>query len=317
MIHPLVSEVERIRQVMAQHREYLGATELATCYAVIDPVSKLLGWDVHDASAVKPQLRSGAKENSRVDYALLREGRPIALIEAKPLGTKPDRELERVSTVCVNCPTNSVKWGIVTNGDEWILIDAHDVTRPLQDRVVRRFVLSHGVALAALQEVVSLFGLISGQAEQSTVPAATLAPKATPPPPDVGTTSSSGQPLAALMDLARPHSKVPVVLAMPDGQSLPARNWAGLLTAVIEWLVKSGHLSASHCPLPESSGRSRGLVNTAPAHPDGRAFPKGPHTVGGLYHHTNYDALDCVKNALHVLKTAGLDPASVTWRRAP
>jgi len=89
-----------------------------------------------------------------------------------------------------------------------------------------------------------------------------------------------------------------------------------VLSAVIEWLVGAGHLKAANCPVADAAGKQRGLVNTVPEHPDGRAFPKGPHKVGGLYYHTNYDALDCVKNAIHILETVGVDPAGVAWRPA-
>jgi len=176
MIQPLIAEVERLRQVMAEHREYLSKTESATRYAVIDPLLRMLGWNVHDAASVKPEYRAGATNTTRVDYALLQSSEAVALIEAKPLDTKLlEKETEQLSNYCVNCQPKSVQWGILTNGDEWILIDAFRVKLPLAERVAQRFVVSHGVPLAALQELVSLFGLISGQAAEATVPTVTLA----------------------------------------------------------------------------------------------------------------------------------------------
>lgn len=60
-------------------------TEEATKTALILPFIQLLGFDIFNPTEVIPeyQAEAGVKKDQRVDYALLKDGQPIILIEAK------------------------------------------------------------------------------------------------------------------------------------------------------------------------------------------------------------------------------------------
>ena len=94
------------------------ATEEATKTSMILPVLSALGYDIFDPTVVVPEFTAdiGKKKGEKVDYAIMRDGKPVILIEAKPVTEKLDRhktQLERYFTV-----TDS-KFAILTNGIEY------------------------------------------------------------------------------------------------------------------------------------------------------------------------------------------------------
>lgn len=60
-------------------------TEEATKTSVIMPFFSLLGYDVFNPSEFMPEFTSdvGIKKGEKVDYAILNDGEPVILIEAK------------------------------------------------------------------------------------------------------------------------------------------------------------------------------------------------------------------------------------------
>lgn len=299
MIQPLLSEVERLRGVLAQHKDYLSKTESATRYAVIDPVLALLGWDVHDAGSVLAEYRVGAAGTNFVDYALLRDGRPVALIEAKALAVPlADKELEQLSNYCYNCRPQPVRWGILTNGDRWLLVDALDASRSLPDRVVLDRSLSGGHSLDALSGLVLLFGSITGHDHE---------------PHGSKALTSDAQPLSAIESLAKPYAKLAIELQFPGKPAIAVRTWSGLVYQTLAWLADSGRLTASACPLKDTGGKWS-LADLEPRHTNGQPFAGPRQLPGGLHITANYDCAGCVRNALHALATLGVDPDSVRWR---
>jgi hypothetical protein len=102
--------VESLRDVVS--------TEEATKTSFILPMLSLLGYDIFNPTVVVPEFTAdiGRKKGEKVDYAIMVDGKPLILIEAKPHTEKLDRyktQLERYFTV-----TDS-KFAILTNGIEY------------------------------------------------------------------------------------------------------------------------------------------------------------------------------------------------------
>ncbi len=68
-------------------------TEEATKMSLILPFFQLLGYDVFNPSEFCPEFTAdvGIKKGEKVDYAILRGGQPVILIEAKAVSKKLDR----------------------------------------------------------------------------------------------------------------------------------------------------------------------------------------------------------------------------------
>ena len=93
-----------------------STNERQTRSGLIDPVLKILGWDVSQVELVGSEYRT--KSSGIADYALFSGTDPIALIEAKSLGSELDvRIVEQLSNYTSNEPT--VRFALFTNGDHW------------------------------------------------------------------------------------------------------------------------------------------------------------------------------------------------------
>lgn len=90
-------------------------TEEATKTSIIMPFFQLLGYDIFNPAEFIPEFTAdvGVKKGEKVDYAIVKDGQPIILIEAKCCGEnleKHDSQLFRYFT------TTKAKFGILTDG---------------------------------------------------------------------------------------------------------------------------------------------------------------------------------------------------------
>lgn len=90
-------------------------TEEATKMSIIIPFFSLLGYDVFNPNEFLPEFTAdvGIKKGEKVDYAILKEGEPIILIEAKWCGETLDRHDSQLFRYF---GTSKAKFAILTNG---------------------------------------------------------------------------------------------------------------------------------------------------------------------------------------------------------
>jgi hypothetical protein len=91
-------------------------TEEATKNAMIMPFIQLLGYNVFDPTEVTPELIAdvGTKKGEKVDYAILREGRPIILFECKKSGA--DLNINHAGQLFRYFHVTAARFGVLTNG---------------------------------------------------------------------------------------------------------------------------------------------------------------------------------------------------------
>ncbi|MGF6849961.1 hypothetical protein QFZ51_005196 [Chitinophaga sp. W3I9] len=90
-------------------------TEEATKNAFIMPFIKVLGYDVFDPFEVMPEFIAdiGIKKGEKVDYAILKEGKPSILIECKHWGESLDPHNSQLFRYF---HTTAAKFGLLSNG---------------------------------------------------------------------------------------------------------------------------------------------------------------------------------------------------------
>ena len=106
-IKDFISRIEIIKDTLA--------TEEATKTALIMPFFQLLDYDVFNPTEFIPEFTAdiGVKKGEKVDYAIIRNGKPIIIIEAKSVTDKlkkHDTQLMRYFSV------TDAKFAILTNG---------------------------------------------------------------------------------------------------------------------------------------------------------------------------------------------------------
>ena len=75
--------IEKLQDMIERHHSYLSGHETRTRQVLIDPLLRELGWGVSDPEAVQLEYRVGQQW---ADYALMSNGKPVTVIEAKGLG---------------------------------------------------------------------------------------------------------------------------------------------------------------------------------------------------------------------------------------
>jgi len=91
-------------------------TEEATKNAMIMPFIQILGYNVFDPLEVTPELVAdvGTKKGEKVDYAILRDAKPIILFECKKAGA--DLHINHASQLFRYFHVTDARFGVLTNG---------------------------------------------------------------------------------------------------------------------------------------------------------------------------------------------------------
>lgn len=91
-------------------------TEEATKNAMVMPFIQLLGYNVFDPLEVTPELVAdvGTKKGEKVDYAILKDGKPIMLFECKKCGG--DLSINHASQLFRYFHVTEARFGVLTNG---------------------------------------------------------------------------------------------------------------------------------------------------------------------------------------------------------
>ena len=91
-------------------------TEEATKNAMVMPLIQILGYNVFDPFEVTPELVAdvGTKKGEKVDYAILRNGKPIILFECKK--SDGDLNISHASQLFRYFTTTEARFGVLTNG---------------------------------------------------------------------------------------------------------------------------------------------------------------------------------------------------------
>lgn len=91
-------------------------TEEATKNAMVMPFIQILGYNVFDPLEVTPELVAdvGTKKGEKVDYAILRDGKPIMLFECKKCGG--DLNVNHAGQLFRYFHVTEARFGVLTNG---------------------------------------------------------------------------------------------------------------------------------------------------------------------------------------------------------
>lgn len=116
-------EFEDLVKVLGERCAKLGpqlSSEEATKTSLVLPFIQALGYDIFNPEEVVPEFnaQTNVKKDQRVDYALLKDGNPIILIECKTYGA--DLGIEYVEQLKRYFPfVKTAKIGVLTDGNRY------------------------------------------------------------------------------------------------------------------------------------------------------------------------------------------------------
>jgi hypothetical protein len=291
----LIRELESVREKISKFRQDLEGSEALTRYALVDPVLCALGWDVFDPEKVRPEFPT---EQGRPDYALLWEGKPLIMVEVKPLHANLEKAQDKGFNYCWK---NKVRYFVITDGERWEIYDMKEMGGELittanlsgnLGHAARQLLVLWRPAMPELRPApLSLFETVQKPAEQPDVSAAQE---------DV---SAAQEELIGLADLLKlfksgeikPGAKPPRQICFPDNQKKSIQYWREILLVTVAWAEKR---------LKEKLPLGTLVAET----PEGM---RAPRKVGSVYVETHFSAKDCVRSATRVLREIGVNPNEV------
>ena len=103
--------------------------------ALIAPFIQALGYDIFNPTEVKPEFSAdlpGIKQGERVDYAVLENGQPKILVEAKPYTT--DLKSAEMGQLSRYFQATNARIGILTNGQTFLFYSDLDKPNLMDER---------------------------------------------------------------------------------------------------------------------------------------------------------------------------------------
>lgn len=110
-----IEEVRKLSGNFAKRLDHLE-TEESTKHALVLPFIQVLGYATYDPTEVVPEFTAdvGTKKDEKVDYALMRDGKPAILVECKTYGTNLNEKLQ--AQLHRYFLTTDARFGILTDG---------------------------------------------------------------------------------------------------------------------------------------------------------------------------------------------------------
>lgn len=313
----LLSLVEKLRERIDAHGPALRQSEALTRYALIDPLLRELGWDTEDPDSVIPEYKT---DDGWPDYALLSDGKPIMMVEAKKLGTALQGKVIRQGIGY--CQEQGTLYFSVTDGRLWKIYETHRPV-PIDEKRIAEFDLKDGPATEVCLKTLALWrpNVDSGQLAQGQAPVVVPTPnrsaqpespiqktQQTPPPDEL---KPGWQTIAGLNP--QRGSPPPAEVRFPDNSLSSLKTWKSLMVEVTRWLILRDYLKATNCPIQKPRSKRRYIVSDRPFHPSGDPFRNGAQ-VESLHVETHASSEDIAKTARLIIEYVGQDPAQFKVR---
>lgn len=293
----LEQTVQNLADRIKQHGHILRGNEQATRYALIDPLLASLGWNLADPSEVVAEYRLGDSGDGKVDYAMLYDGEPYLLIEAKNLGERLSRAAEQAGRYVM---TTRAQYVVLTNGEQW---EGYSLGGPGNKHVFEFNVTRRD------SPVLDLLWLWHGNFKGKTTAPRLHEPASKPSPASDTSTSrkrsTSGVPLPDVKYVTGMNK--PRRLVFPDGTEDVTKSWARIQPATAEWLIDSGYVSR----LPLCNDQGTHLMHKTPTARDGNPFKKAKEVRKNHWINMSQNPAGHLTRATELLVSCGLNAATV------
>ena len=265
MLDELVGCIDELKSRIAKYRNSLNENETRTRMQLIDPLLRVLGWDVSDPQYIIPEFKVS---DGWADYALLRDdGKPAAMVEAKKLD-EPLKPAHRAQML-----KYAIELGIpytgLTDGNHWELYNVFQPV-PMEDKQILDVTLLDSHSHESALKLLLLWhpNLDAGSAVKANEPVLVdtqnggSIPSIIVPPPSNWKALSDYEPPAG--------TPAPKAIRLWDDSEREVHHWYEILTIVAEKLYNENVLTLEHIPIQWA--RKTYSIHSQPVHPTGNKF---------------------------------------------
>lgn len=222
--------IEKLRDMIKTHRDYLSRHETRTRQVLIDPLLQELGWDVSNPEAVQLEYRVGQQW---ADYALMSNGQPVAVIEAKRLGR--GLEDDEIMQVLNYANRDGIDYMIVTDGDHWEMYEVFQ-RGTLEERLLMKFQLSQQLPH---KNVLQALGMWKPN----------LVDEPNKPQPQPLPDDPPGQWYSLASERRYPQFTKPIQLKIGADIEKSVTSWKTVVHEIVAWLIDTEKLTDNHFPI--------------------------------------------------------------------
>ena len=285
----LIDAIERVRERIKKYENQLKQNEMLTRYVLVDPILRALGWDTENPDQVIPEFQT---EVGRPDYILQWNDIRIG-VEAKKLGAGDKIFDDAYRKALPLWQSREIRYYVITDGDRWILWDISKPKTQNPEPIIH-IRLTQQTPGDSARQLLALW--------RSAMPELKPAPKSVVDihryTEEHKQMSLPGQSLSLkkLYNEMKSKQKSPKYIQFPDGKQKEIKSWRNLLIEVAKWA------------LPKLQEKNK--------LPLGKLIHKGKmrsyQKIGGGWKvSTNFSSKNCVRNAIRILKEAGISADEV------
>ena len=275
--------IKKLQDMIETHRSYLSKHETRTRQVLIDPLLRELGWDVSDPEAVQLEYRVGQQW---ADYTLMSDRQPVAVIEAKKLGS--NLEDDEIMQVLNYANRDGIDYMIVTDGDQWEMYEVFK-RGTLEERMLMKFQLSQQLPHKNVLQVLGMWkpNLVSDNTPPEPI---VVPPKPALNPPD-NELDDESRPLppewySPTSERRYPMFTKPIQLKIGADIEKSVTTWKTVVHEIVAWLIDTEKLTDNHFPI-EMKGNifisHEGVNRDGTPFKDPQQLPKGlvlQHGIG-------------------------------------
>lgn len=107
-----------------KHTDYYQKNEHAVRSQLINPILKVLDWDVEDPDKIIPEQTD--KIGKQPDYTFYRDSKKVLILEAKN-ASKVINEIGIIHQLDGYCRLADLRYGLLSNGISWLLYDVFEI----------------------------------------------------------------------------------------------------------------------------------------------------------------------------------------------
>jgi len=330
--------LEKVVERMKSFRPLYETNEMAVREQIVNPILRYLGWDPENPEEVQPNIFTG---EGIPDYSLIKNGNKVLFIEVKKLSVDVEQE-EVIRQLAKYCFSEGMKYGVLTNGNVWLLFRAFQEGTTVSERIVWKIDIESDDLTASVRRLNTISKGNIGKIEellkklyildeiwQSLVDEPEEITKALIPV--FQKLIKEGYPeyefeSLEIEDFLRERIKelvtrtegtapeyqpeTPPIIGVGRFRKLKIGddvldivNSYEILTKTAEWLIRKGKLKSSDYPIP--IGRKRYLINAVPQHKYGDNFVSPKKLSNGLYIEVHYSTISCINIARRLLERFG------------
>ena len=317
---------EELKRRINEHGDYLRESEYRTRILLVDPLLRMLGWNVENFHCVEIEFRTSQSVQERADYVLKNGESKVAIVEAKRLGTVMSSTERRQAKEYADYADASQC--VLTDGAKWMLYDLDQSRNPdkmkpkvefdIENDVPEQLVLrclalwrsnfTSAIGSTLVSNLAFDLGVDNDQSETNKTTSEQQEPQLTddsPPDFDGCYTFTS--------ERRYPRYTTPTRLEIGDNIKEEVDNWKDVIHEIVVWLVAEANLSAQHCPILIGKKVRRTFIDREDeVNPDGKAFqdPR-PLPNGLILQRSQTDTWEQWDRLRKLLEQFNVDPSTI------